>query len=301
MRLARRTRRVQIGIAGTYLEAPEGRSPRLWGESGLLGVCAGEAGRGRIGAPCACPPGSMPSFGLRRHKVKGPSAPPPVPERIAPGEAADGGLRIAFLVYRGNPRCGGQGVYTRHLTRELVALGHSVEVFAGQPWPEVDDGVGFTPVPSLDLYREPDPFRIPHVREFANLHPTSIAALEFAVMCSAGFPEPWTFSLRVAPTARGTARRLRPRPRQPVPRQRHPRNDRRRLAVAHDPAPPDHRRPSTRAQPCLEPVAVPDPAAVVRLPAHAGEGGTRPPAGGDRVGVLEGGHRRADGCRGSLG
>jgi glycosyltransferase involved in cell wall biosynthesis len=103
---------------------------------------------------------------------------------------------VAFLVYRGNPRCGGQGVYTRHLTRELVALGHSVEVFAGQPWPELDEGVGFTPVPSLDLYREPDPFRIPMPREFRNAYPSSIAALEFGVMCTAGFPEPWTFSLR---------------------------------------------------------------------------------------------------------
>ena len=103
---------------------------------------------------------------------------------------------MAFLVYRGNPRCGGQGVYTRHLTRELVALGHSVEVFAGQPWPEVDEGVGFTPVPSLDLYRDPDPFRIPRPSEFTNSYTTGIAALEFGVMCTAGFPEPWTFSLR---------------------------------------------------------------------------------------------------------
>ncbi len=138
----------------------------------------------------------MPSFGLKRHKVKGPANPPPVPERIAPRPPAPGGLRIAFLVYRGNPRCGGQGVYTRHLTRELVALGHSVEVFAGQPWPEVDEGVGFTPVPSLDLYRDPDPFRVPHLREFVNSWTTPIAALEFGVMCTAGFPEPWTFSLR---------------------------------------------------------------------------------------------------------
>jgi glycosyltransferase involved in cell wall biosynthesis len=138
----------------------------------------------------------MPSFGLKRNKVKGPSTPPPTPERIAPRPPAPGGLRVAFLVYRGNPRCGGQGVYTRHLTRELVNLGHSVEVFAGQPWPEVDEGVGFTPVPSLDLYREPDPFRIPRLREFTNSYTTPIAALEFGVMCTAGFPEPWTFSLR---------------------------------------------------------------------------------------------------------
>ncbi|MGP8060343.1 MAG: glycosyltransferase family 4 protein [Acidimicrobiales bacterium] len=95
-------------------------------------------------------------------------------------------------MYRGNPRCGGQGVYTRHLTRELTALGHSVEVLSGQPWPEVDEGVGLTPIAGLDLYREPDPFRVPHPREFKD----RLDALEFAVMCTAGFGEPWAYSLR---------------------------------------------------------------------------------------------------------
>jgi glycosyltransferase involved in cell wall biosynthesis len=102
-------------------------------------------------------------------------------------------MRIAFLTYRGNPRCGGQGVYTRHLTRELVALGHSVEVFAGPPWPELDEGVGFTPVRGLDLYRDPDPFRVPHPREFLNREDW----IEFGVMCTAGFGEPLAFSRRV--------------------------------------------------------------------------------------------------------
>jgi len=103
-----------------------------------------------------------------------------------------GGLRIALLVYRGNPRCGGQGVYTRHLARELTELGHSVTVLAGQPWPVLDDGVGFEPVPGLDLYREPDPFRLPHPRELRSW--TDVA--ELAIMCGAGFPEPRTFSWR---------------------------------------------------------------------------------------------------------
>ncbi len=138
----------------------------------------------------------MPKLGRKRHRGQRPSHPAPVPERIAPRPPAPGGLRIAFLVYRGNPRCGGQGVYTRHLTRELTALGHSVEVFSGQPWPVLDEGVGFTPVPGLDLYREPDPFRVPRWREFRDLPPVSVAALELGVMCTAGFPEPWTFSLR---------------------------------------------------------------------------------------------------------
>jgi glycosyltransferase involved in cell wall biosynthesis len=101
-------------------------------------------------------------------------------------------LRVAFLVYRGNPRCGGQGVYTRHLTRELARLGHEVTVFAGQPYPELDEGVGFVPVPSLDLYREPDPFRVPRLSELTS----PIDALELAIMCTAGFPEPRTFTLR---------------------------------------------------------------------------------------------------------
>lgn len=108
-------------------------------------------------------------------------------ERARPGH-----LRIAYLVYRGNPRCGGQGVYSRHLTRELVALGHSVTVFSGPPYPELEGGVELVKVPSLDLYREPDPFRVPKLREFKS----AVDALEFALMCTAGFPEPLTFSLR---------------------------------------------------------------------------------------------------------
>ena len=116
-----------------------------------------------------------------------------VPPRIVPAPAKAGGLRIAFLIYRGNPTCGGQGVYTRHLTRELVALGHSVEVFAGQPYPELDEGVGFTPVPGLDLYRDPDPFRVPHIREFK----TKYDIAEFAIMCAAGFGEPYAYSKRI--------------------------------------------------------------------------------------------------------
>ena len=107
-------------------------------------------------------------------------------------QAVTGPLRVAFLAYRGNPRCGGQGVYARHLTRELASLGHAVTVFAGPPYPDLDDGVELVAVPSLDLYREPDPFRTPRLDEFRS----GVDVLEFALMCTAGFPEPLTFSLR---------------------------------------------------------------------------------------------------------
>ena len=75
-------------------------------------------------------------------------------------------LRIALLSYRSKPHSGGQGIYVRALSRELTELGHRVEVLSGQPYPELDDGVGLTRLPSLDLYREPDPFRTPRPSEF---------------------------------------------------------------------------------------------------------------------------------------
>jgi glycosyltransferase involved in cell wall biosynthesis len=115
-----------------------------------------------------------------------------VPPAVAARPPEPGGLRVALLVYRGNPTCGGQGVYTRHLSRELVALGHSVEVFSGQPWPHLDEGVGFTPLPGLDLYREPDPFRLPHAREVRDL----AAVVEVGTMLTAGFGEPRAFARR---------------------------------------------------------------------------------------------------------
>ena len=122
-----------------------------------------------------------------------------VPAHVEARPPEPGKYRIAFLIYRGNPRCGGQGVYTRHLTRELMNLGHSVEVFSGPPWPVLDEGVGFSAVRGLDLYRDPDPFRIP-----ARFEVTSMAdAAELGVMLSGGFGEPLAYSMRVAKILEG--------------------------------------------------------------------------------------------------
>ncbi|MEU7277471.1 glycosyltransferase family 4 protein [Streptomyces sp. NPDC045431] len=106
-------------------------------------------------------------------------------------------LRIALLTYKGNPFCGGQGVYVRHLSRELARLGHTVEVIGSQPYPVLDEGddltgLRLTELPSLDLYRQPDPFRTPRRDEYRDW----IDALEVATMWTGGFPEPLTFSLR---------------------------------------------------------------------------------------------------------
>ncbi|GGP98319.1 glycosyltransferase family 4 protein [Streptomyces mutabilis] len=119
-----------------------------------------------------------------------------------PEPAADGlrPLRIALLTYKGNPFCGGQGVYVRHLSRELARLGHRVEVIGAQPYPVLDDGpdhglgdrLSLTELPSLDLYRQPDPFRTPKRDEYRDW----VDALEVGTMWTGGFPEPLTFSLR---------------------------------------------------------------------------------------------------------
>ncbi|MBU7599311.1 glycosyltransferase family 4 protein [Streptomyces sp. P38-E01] len=111
---------------------------------------------------------------------------------LADGPVGDGGLRIALLTYKGNPYCGGQGVYVRHLSRELARLGHRVEVIGAQPYPVLDEGVTLTELPSLDLYRQPDPFRTPRPGEYRDW----VDAVEVATMWTGGFPEPLTFSLR---------------------------------------------------------------------------------------------------------
>ncbi|WP_372482038.1 glycosyltransferase family 4 protein, partial [Streptomyces fuscigenes] len=120
-------------------------------------------------------------------------APPPARRRGGPGDPS-APLSIALLSYKGNPFCGGQGVYVRHLSRELARLGHRVEVVGAQPYPVLDEveGVTLTELPSLDLYRQPDPFRTPKADEYRDW----VDALEVATMWTGGFPEPLTFSLR---------------------------------------------------------------------------------------------------------
>jgi glycosyltransferase involved in cell wall biosynthesis len=110
-------------------------------------------------------------------------------------------LRIALLSYRSKPHSGGQGVYVRHLSRELAALGHHVEVFSGQPYPELDEGPLLRRMPSLDLYRDEDPFRTPRreeIRDWADV-------LEVAMMWGGAFPEPLTFSIRALRALRARA------------------------------------------------------------------------------------------------
>ena len=104
----------------------------------------------------------------------------------------NGPLRIAYLTYRGKPHVGGQGVYTRHLTKALVDLGHHVEVFGGQPYPILDPRVQLHQLPSLDIFNDAYPGRFPAYWE-VNDWPNFVETAQFL---KGTFGEPRSFSIR---------------------------------------------------------------------------------------------------------
>ena len=104
----------------------------------------------------------------------------------------NGPLRIAYLTYRGKPHVGGQGVYTRHLTKALVDLGHHVEVFGGQPYPILDSRIPLHKLPSLDIFNDQYPGRFPAYWEIKDW-PTFVETAQFL---KGTFGEPRAFSIR---------------------------------------------------------------------------------------------------------
>lgn len=106
----------------------------------------------------------------------------------------DAPLKIAYLTYRGKPHVGGQGVYTRHLTKALADLGHTIEVFGGQPYPILDERISLTKLPSLDTFNDYFPGRFPGFWELK----TREDLLEMAAFMTGVFPEPLAFSARAA-------------------------------------------------------------------------------------------------------
>ncbi len=104
----------------------------------------------------------------------------------------NGPLRIAYLTYRGKPHVGGQGVYTRHLTKALVDLGHHVEVFGGQPYPILDSRVPLHKLPSLDIFNDQYPGRFPAYWEIKDW-PSFVETAQFL---KGTFGEPRAFSIR---------------------------------------------------------------------------------------------------------
>ncbi|HOP28019.1 MAG TPA: glycosyltransferase family 4 protein [Spirochaetota bacterium] len=45
-------------------------------------------------------------------------------------------MRVLIVGYRGNPYCGGQGIYIYNLSKELAKLGAEIDVIVGPPYPD---------------------------------------------------------------------------------------------------------------------------------------------------------------------
>ena len=117
----------------------------------------------------------------------------------APPGHTDEPLRVAYLAYRGKTHCGGQGVYTRHLTKALADLGHHVEVLAGPPYPVLDERVRLITLPSLELFNDHFPMRKARIWEMKSKWDVA-EAMSFN---TGNFSEPMAFSMRAWEHLRG--------------------------------------------------------------------------------------------------
>jgi glycosyltransferase involved in cell wall biosynthesis len=104
-------------------------------------------------------------------------------------------VRIALLTYRGNMFCGGQGIYAAYLAREWKRAGHDVHVFAGPPFPELEDGIPLHEIPNDNAFgatiQEAFDRKAPH----SLLKPLSL--WELGVSRFGVFPEMQTFGFRL--------------------------------------------------------------------------------------------------------
>ena len=97
-----------------------------------------------------------------------------------------------MLAYRGKPHVGGQGVYVREMSKALVELGHTVEVFGGPPYPDLDDKVPLHKFPSLEIFNDHYPGRIPGFWEIKD-YPDFVEVFSYL---TGNFSEPLSFSIR---------------------------------------------------------------------------------------------------------
>ncbi len=102
-------------------------------------------------------------------------------------------MKICLLSYRGNPYCGGQGVYINYLAREMVKQGHDVHLLVGPPYPFSMDGAKLHEIHDFNFYNfytgfpaDQNPLSV-----FSPLHFIELAAARVGF-----FPEMFAFSFR---------------------------------------------------------------------------------------------------------
>ena len=102
-------------------------------------------------------------------------------------------VKIGLLSYRGNPYCGGQGIYLTYLANELVKLGHEVHVIVGPPFPLFLNGSFVHPIENFNFFGKKTDF-LPSGNPFKIFSPLNF--YEFASSRFGVFPEIKAFSFR---------------------------------------------------------------------------------------------------------
>ncbi len=102
-------------------------------------------------------------------------------------------MKIGLLSYRGNPYCGGQGIYLTYLANELINLGHEVHVIVGPPWPLFLKGATVHHVENFNFFGKKSDFLPPGnpFKIFSPLHFYEFGASRLGI-----FPEIKAFSFR---------------------------------------------------------------------------------------------------------
>ncbi len=102
-------------------------------------------------------------------------------------------LHICLLCYRGNPFCGGQGVYLYHLSKELAERGHRITVLVGPPYPNPMPWANVIRIENHHFWGKKKDF-LPHDQPSRILLPLNF--FEYAASRTGYFPEIFAFSLR---------------------------------------------------------------------------------------------------------
>lgn len=104
-------------------------------------------------------------------------------------------MRVLFLCYRGNPFCGGQGIYLYHLTKELAKMGAEIDVLVGPPWPDPIEQWAFVKrIDNLNLWSVRTK-KIPYEKLARVFSPPS-NFVDYALTRFHVFPEMEMFSIR---------------------------------------------------------------------------------------------------------
>jgi glycosyltransferase involved in cell wall biosynthesis len=102
-------------------------------------------------------------------------------------------MNICLLCYRGNPYCGGQGVYLYFLSRELARMGHSVTILVGFPEPRPMPWARTLLIENLNLWGVRRNF-VHSTKPWQIFRPGNL--FELAATRFGFFPEMLIFSLR---------------------------------------------------------------------------------------------------------